>query len=58
MAASCKRWNIKTNEENAQAIDFHNQTRLPDAFLKVNGRSIPFLNIVKYFGVIFDKKIT
>jgi hypothetical protein len=24
----------------------------------LNGRSIPFVNHVKYFGVIFDKRIT
>jgi hypothetical protein len=53
MAACKKRWNIKSIE-----------TRLGPCTLIIeldnfamNGRSIPFLNSVKYILVIFDKKI-
>jgi hypothetical protein len=34
------------------------QSWLPEAHLTLNGRSIPFVNHVKYLGVIFDKRIT
>jgi hypothetical protein len=30
----------------------------PEYFLTLNGRNIPFVNNVKYLGVIFDKRIT
>jgi hypothetical protein len=30
----------------------------PEAHLTLNGRNIPFINHVKYLGVIFDKRIT
>jgi hypothetical protein len=32
--------------------------RSPDALLTLNGRNIPFINHVKYLGVIFDMRIT
>jgi hypothetical protein len=51
-------WNIKINEDNTQAIHFSHQLRRPEAHLTLNGRNIPFLNHVKYLGVIFDKRIT
>jgi hypothetical protein len=35
-------------------IDF----RSPDSHLTWNGRNIPFVNDVKYLGVVFDKRIT
>jgi hypothetical protein len=30
----------------------------PESLLTLNGRNIPFVNNVKYLGVIFDKRIT
>jgi hypothetical protein len=32
--------------------------RPPESQLTLNGRNIPFVNTVKYLGVIFDKKVT
>jgi hypothetical protein len=50
--------NIKINEEKTQAIYFPHQRRPPESLLTLNGRSIPFVNSVKYLGVIFDKRMT
>jgi hypothetical protein len=58
MSAWCERRNIKINEEKTQAIYFSRQRRPPDSLLTLNGRKIPFVNNVKYLGVIFDKRIT
>jgi hypothetical protein len=58
MAAWCERWNIKVNEEKSRAIYFTHRTRPPDSPLTLNGRNIPFLNSVKYLGVIFDRRMT
>jgi hypothetical protein len=58
MAAWCERWNIKINEDKTQAIYFTHQNRLPASLLMLNGRNIPFVNNVKYLGVIFDKRTT
>jgi hypothetical protein len=57
MAAWCKRWNIKINEDKTQAIYFTHRNRPPDS-LKLNGRNIPFVNSVKYLDVLFDKRMT
>jgi hypothetical protein len=54
----CKRWNIKVNEDTTQAIYFCRRIRRPEAHRTLNGRNIPFVNQVKYLGVIFDKSIT
>jgi hypothetical protein len=58
MLACCERWNVKINEDKTQAIYFSHQRRPPDSLLTLNGRNIPFVNSVKYLGVIFDKKMT
>jgi hypothetical protein len=59
MAAWCKRWNIKINEDKkTRAIYFTHRNRLPDSLLKLNERNIPFVNGVKYIGVLFDKRMT
>jgi hypothetical protein len=58
MAACCERWEFEINEDNAQAIYFSHRNRPPYSLLTLNGRNIPFVNSVKYLGVIFDKKIT
>jgi hypothetical protein len=58
LAAWCKCWNIKINEEKTKAGYFSHQIRPPETTLTVNGRIIPFVNSVKYLGSIFDKKTT
>jgi hypothetical protein len=52
----CERWNIKINEDKTQAIYFSRRLRPPETYLTLNGRNIPFVNHVKYLGVIFDKE--
>jgi hypothetical protein len=54
----CERCNIKINEDKTQIIFFSHRLRAPEAHLTLNGRNIPFVNHVKYLGVIFDKRIT
>jgi hypothetical protein len=54
----CEHWNIKVNKDNTQVISFSDGHRPPEPHLTLNGRNIPFVNHVKYVGVIFDKKIT
>jgi hypothetical protein len=51
----CQRWNKKINEGKIQAIYF---PKKPGDGLRLNGRIIPFVNSVKYLGVIFDRKMT
>jgi hypothetical protein len=58
MTAWCERWNIKINEEKARAICFTHRNRPSDSPLTLNGRNTPFVNSVKYLGVIFDKRMT
>jgi hypothetical protein len=58
MAAWCERWNIKINEDKTRAICFSHQQRLPNFLVMLNGRNIPFVNSVKYLGIIFDKRMT
>jgi hypothetical protein len=53
-----KHWNIKINEDKTQAIYFSHRIRPPESLLTLNGRNIPFVNDVKYLGIIFDTKIT
>jgi hypothetical protein len=58
MLAWCERWINKINEDKTRAIYFSHQRRPPDSLLTLNGRNIPFVNSVKYLGVIFDKRMT
>jgi hypothetical protein len=58
MAAWCKRWNIKINEDKTRAIYFTHRNRPRDSLLTLNGRNILFVNSVKYLGVLFDKRMT
>jgi hypothetical protein len=58
MAAWCEHWNIKINEDKTRAIYFTYRNRQPDFLLMLNGRNIPFVNSVKYLGVLFDKRLT
>jgi len=54
----CERWNIKINEDKTQAIYFSRGNGPAESHLTLKGRNIPFVNQVKYLGVIFDKEIT
>jgi hypothetical protein len=54
----CKHWNIRVNEEKTQAIYFSRGNRPPETSLTLKGWNIPFVNNIKYLGVIFDRKIT
>jgi hypothetical protein len=58
MEAWCERWNIKINEDKTQGIYFSHSRRPPVSHLTLNGRDIPFVNSIKYLGVIFDKRVT
>jgi hypothetical protein len=58
MAAWCKGWNVKINKEKTRVIYFTDRNRPPDSPLTFNGRSIPFVNSVKYVDVIFDERMT
>jgi hypothetical protein len=48
----CKRWNIKLNEGNNRAVHFSRRIRPVETNLTLNGRNLPFVNHVKYLGVI------
>jgi hypothetical protein len=58
MAAWCKHWNIKINQDKTWAIYLTRRNRPPDSLLKLNGWNFPFVNSVKYLGVLFDKRMT
>jgi hypothetical protein len=57
MEALCKCWNIEVNEDKTLALYFSHQIRPSESLPTWKGRNIPFVNSVKYLGVIFDKKI-
>jgi hypothetical protein len=56
--AWCEPWNIKINEGKTQGIYFSHSRRPTVSRPTLNVKDIPFLNCVKYLGVIFDKKNT
>jgi hypothetical protein len=58
IAAWCKCWNIKLNEDKTRAIYFTYRNRPPDSLLMLNGRNITFVNSVIHLGEIFYKRIT
>jgi hypothetical protein len=57
MKAWFERWKIKVSEDKTYGIYFSRSRRPPEFHLALNGRNIPFVNSVKYLGVIFDKKV-
>jgi hypothetical protein len=57
MANWCERWNMKMNDDKTRAIYFTHRNRPPDFLLTLNGRNIPFVNSVKYLGVMFDTRM-
>jgi hypothetical protein len=58
LVTGCERLNIKINEDKTRAMYFSHQRAPPESLLKLNGRNMPFVNSVKYLGVIFDTRIT
>jgi hypothetical protein len=56
VCVSFMRWNIKLIEDKPQAICFSHRWRPVESYLTLKGRQVPFVNNVKYLGVIFDKK--
>jgi hypothetical protein len=54
----CDRWNIKINEEKTRAIYVSHRLRPSHTHLTMNGQNITFVKLVKYLGVVFDKRIT
>jgi hypothetical protein len=58
MSAWCEHWHIKINEDKTRAIYSSHQRRPPVSLFTMNGQNIPFVNSVKYLGIIFDKRIT
>jgi hypothetical protein len=46
------------NENKTNGIYFSRSRRPPGPHLAANGRNIPFLDSVKYLGIIVDKKVT
>jgi hypothetical protein len=53
-----ERCNIEINEDKTPAFYFSHRRGPPESHLTLNGWNIPFVNNVKYLGVIFDIKIT
>jgi hypothetical protein len=56
MESWCERWNINIHENKPRAIYFSHRRRQVEAYLTPKGQHIPFVNNVKYLGVMFDKK--
>jgi hypothetical protein len=44
--------------DKTRAIYFSREQRPPNSLLTLNGRNIPFVNSVKYLGIIFDKRMS
>jgi hypothetical protein len=54
----CECWNIKINDDNTWAIYFSHKFRPPETHFTLDGWNIPFVNHVRYLGVVFGKRIT
>jgi hypothetical protein len=54
----CECWNIKINEEKTRGIYFSHRHGPLKSHLTPNGQNIPFVNSIKYLGVIFGRRIT
>jgi hypothetical protein len=55
--AWCERWNIKITEDKTYAIYFSHRRKPVKAHLTLKWRDMPFVNHVKYLGVIFRKEL-
>jgi hypothetical protein len=58
MESWCERSNIKINEAKTHGIYFSRILLPPESHLTLIGRNVPFVNSIRYLGVIFDKKVT
>jgi hypothetical protein len=54
MESWCERWHIKINEDKTQAICFSHRQGPFVSFLTLKGLQAPFVNYVKYLGVVID----
>jgi hypothetical protein len=54
----CEKCNVKINEDKFRALYFSKRLRRVKTYLTLKGRTITFVNEVKYLGVTFDKRIT
>jgi hypothetical protein len=50
MAAWCKDWNLKLNEEKARAVYFSHRIRPPESLLALNGQNIPISTLSTMFS--------
>jgi hypothetical protein len=57
MVTWCERWNVRSMKTRLGRSTSPIRG-VPPWVLTLNGRNIPFVNTVKYRGVIFDKKVT
>jgi hypothetical protein len=57
METWCECWNVKIYKSKTQGTFSSHSCRPPESHRTLNGRNIPFINSVKYLGVIFDKKV-
>jgi hypothetical protein len=46
----CEKWNIKIHEDETRAVYFSKRIRPVEAYFKLKGRVITFVNDVKYLG--------
>jgi hypothetical protein len=51
-------WGHGFNDGKTQVISFSRRHRDPKHQLQLNGCNIPFVNNAKYFGVIFNRRMT
>jgi hypothetical protein len=58
MEVWCEQWNLKINEDKTRAAYFSKRLTRIVAYLTLKGRTITFVNDVRYLGVTFDRKIT
>jgi hypothetical protein len=53
----CERWSINVNEGKTRVIYFSRRRKIPEHVPQLKGRNIPFLNNIKYFSVIYDRRM-
>jgi hypothetical protein len=54
----CESWKLNTSKDKIQVIYFSHRLRPCEDHRTLNEPNIAFVNLVKYLGVIFDKRIT
>ena len=53
-----KKWKLQSHPTKSQSIIFTNKIRLKKLPLYLKGEQIPYLNTIKYLGVLMDKKLS